>query len=341
MKKMIGAAVAVAVFLGLGYVALVGYSLMGRQFNNQETEYLYVYPTDDVARVEQKIREAASPSCMAGFGLAAKVLGLAERMKPGRYEVSPQMNMLTLLRRLRNHAQSPVNLVVPSVRTVQDMAGRLADKLMLDSVELATLLTDSMAVAELGYTRATVPALFIPNTYQVYWDISATELLARMQRENEAFWTAEGRTEKVQRMGMTREEVVTLASIVDSETANNGEKPRIAGLYLNRLRTGMPLQSDPTVVFAVGDFTLRRILHKHLEVDSPYNTYRRTGLPPGPIRIPSVAGIDAVLNHEEHTFLYMCAKEDFSGTHNFASTYAAHQQNARRYTQALNARGIR
>ena len=140
---------------------------------------------------------------------------------------------------------------------------------------------------------------------------------------------------------MSREEVATLASIVDEETANNAEKPMIAGLYINRLRLGMPLQADPTVKFAVGDFTLRRILNKHLQVESPYNTYRVVGLPPGPIRIPSIAGLDAVLNHVEHSYLYMCAKEDFSGTHNFARTLSEHYANARRYIRALNERGIR
>ena len=212
---------------------------------------------------------------------------------------------------------------------------------MLDSASLADILTDTAACAQLGYTRETVPALFIPNTYQVYWDISAEQLLERLQKENAAFWNAEQRTAKAKALGMSREEVVTLASIVDSETTNNPEKPRIAGLYLNRLKANMLLQSDPTVIFAVGDFTIRRVLRKHLDIDSPYNTYKYKGLPPGPIRIPSVVGIDAVLNHEAHNYLYMCAKEDFSGTHNFAATYAEHQQNARRYIRALDKRGIK
>lgn len=140
---------------------------------------------------------------------------------------------------------------------------------------------------------------------------------------------------------MTHREVMTLASIVDEETANKAEKPMVAGMYIKRLQVGMPLQADPTVKFAIGDFSLRRIWEKHLSVDSPYNTYKNTGLPPGPIRIPSVDGIDAVLNYVHHDYLYMCAKEDFSGTHNFARTYGEHLQNARRYAQALNHRGIK
>jgi UPF0755 protein len=164
--------------------------------------------------------------------------------------------------------------------------------------------------------------------------------MERMERENNRFWTAE-RKQKAEACGLTREQVATLASIVDEETANNGEKPIIAGLYLNRLHKKIPLQADPTVKFAVGDFSLRRILNIHLLTESPYNTYRHSGLPPGPIRIASIAGLDAVLNHARHNYLYMCAKEDFSGTHNFAATLSEHNRNAQRYRRALNKRGIR
>jgi UPF0755 protein len=210
---------------------------------------------------------------------------------------------------------------------------------MLDSASLAKMLTDTAFCSSIGYTEETLPALFIPNTYEVYWDISLEEFIERLQKENALFWNNE-RLNKANTLGMSKEEVVTLASIVDSETANNGEKPRVAGLYINRLKKGMLLQSDPTVIFATKDFTIRRVLNHHLQTESPYNTYKYKGLPPGPIRIPSIAGIDAVLNYEKHNYIYMCAKEDFSGTHNFASTYSAHLANARRYTKALTARGI-
>ena len=170
--------------------------------------------------------------------------------------------------------------------------------------------------------------------------MSIDNLMERMVKEHNAFWTAE-RKQKADAMGMSLVEVATLASIIDEETANNGEKPMIAGMYLNRLKTNMPLQADPTIKFALKDFALRRIYHKQLKVESPYNTYVNTGLPPGPIKVASVAGIDAVLNHVEHNYLYMCAKEDFSGTHNFARTYTEHLANAARYTKALNERGIK
>ena len=169
--------------------------------------------------------------------------------------------------------------------------------------------------------------------------------MERMKKENAAFWNEErmGKLKEVSQYAgeeMTKEKVITLASIVDSETANNGEKPTIAALYMNRMRRPMALQSDPTVIYAVGDFSIRRVLHEHLKVESPYNTYRNLGLPPGPIRVPSIAGIDAVLNHDKNDYIYMCAKEDFSGTHNYAVSYGEHLRNAARYTKALNERGI-
>ena len=264
----------------------------------------------------------------------------SSRPHTGRYRVSSEMTCLQLYRLLRNGVQEPMNLVVPNSRTMDRLASALSQSLMIDSAEIAFVLTDSLYLAERGYTTATIPALFIPNTYEVYWDISVDKFIERMERENNRFWTAE-RKAKAEAIGLTHEQVATLASIVDEETANNAEKPMIAGLYLNRLRLGMPLQADPTVKFAVGDFSLRRILNKHLQVESPYNTYRHEGLPPGPIRIASIAGLDAVLNHAKHDYLYMCAKEDFSGTHNYARTLSEHYQNARRYIRALNERGIR
>jgi UPF0755 protein len=260
--------------------------------------------------------------------------------RTGRYRVLPEMTCLQLYRLLRNGTQEPTHIVVPTARTMGKLAAVLGQSLMVDSAEIASVLTDSTYLAEHGYSKATIPALFIPNTYEVYWDISVDKLVERMERENNRFWTAE-RKAKAQACGLTHEQVATLASIVDEETANNGEKPMIAGLYLNRLRLGMLLQADPTVKFAVGDFSLRRILNKHLKVESPYNTYLVEGLPPGPIRIASIAGLEAVLNHAEHNYLYMCAKEDFSGTHNFATTLSEHYRNARRYVKALNDRGIK
>ena len=333
----VSASLLLLIFLAISTVA---YSFLSKPFTNTEEAYLYIYPGDDAEAVESKLNDIAHPSVPLSFSTLAKLARKENAIKTGRYKVTPDMNMLTLLRHVCNHTQEPLNVVLPSVRTIQDLAGRLGSKLLADSLSIVTLLEDSAYCASLGYTTQTIPALFIPNTYQIYWDTDARQLMERMKRENAIFWDDE-RTSKAQAMQMTPSEVATLASIVDSETANNPEKPRIAGLYLNRIAIGMPLQSDPTVIFATGDFSIRRVRGEHLKTESPYNTYKNFGLPPGPIRIPSIAGIDAVLNHETHNYIYMCAKEDFSGTHNYAATYREHQQNARRYVKALNERGIK
>jgi UPF0755 protein len=216
----------------------------------------------------------------------------------------------------------------------------LGKKLMLDSATIADALYSDEVCQKYGYDTCTVAALFVPNTYDVYWNLSPKALLDRMQKECKKFWN-EDRMKKAEALKMTPVEVSTLASIIDEETSNDGEKPMIAGMYYNRLQTDMPLQADPTVKFAIGDFSIRRIYNNMLSINSPYNTYRNTGLPPGPIRVPSIAGLDAVLNMVHHDYLYMCAKEDFSGTHNFARTYQEHLANAAKYSAALNKRGIK
>jgi len=320
--------IAVGVFAGI---------CLTSAYDGEETAYIHLYPKDKVEDVPAKLKEAkVKPT---GITMLQNLMGY--HVRPGRYAIEKGDNIITIFRRLRNGQQEPLNLVIPCVRTMHDMAGYLGEKLMMDSLTLDSAFYDSTYTAKYGYRVETLPALFIPNTYQVYWNISKDELMERMQRENKAFWEAENREGKARSTGFSHEEICTIASIVDEETANNGEKPMVAGMYIKRLQIGMPLQADPTVKFALGDFALRRILNEHLTVESPYNTYRNEGLPPGPIRIASVVGIDAVLNHVHHDYIYMCAKEDFSGTHNFAATYNEHLRNAHRYAQALNERGIK
>ena len=327
-------------------IMVVAWRVYNSGFKLQNTTYLYVDADDNVDSLRQKIESQTAPESMRVFHLFAGLLNLKDRIRTGRYEVSPQHTMLNLIRNIRNHHEKPIMLVVPSTRTMDAMAGKLANQLMLDSASIEQYLKDEGNIKALGYTKETLPGLFIPNTYEVYWDVSIPKLMERMQKENAAFWNEE-RMNKLQEVSqyageeMTKEKVITLASIVDSETADDGEKPTIAALYMNRMRKPMALQSDPTVIFAVGDFSIRRVLHEHLKVESPYNTYRNLGLPPGPIRVPSIAGIDAVLNHDKNDYIYMCAKEDFSGTHNYAVSYGEHLRNAARYTKALNERGIR
>lgn len=307
---------------------------------SEKTEYVYIDSDDTQDSVFAKIQPIANAIPMSGFSTLARHSGYADNIRTGRYAIRPGEGALVVFRHLKNGQQTPISLTIPEARTIDRLAGALARKLMLDSANVATLLSDSTYCARWGYDTATVAALFVPNTYDIYWNVGLDRLMERMEKENHKFWNAERRG-KAEAMGMTPVEVATMASIIDEETANNGEKPMIAGMYYNRLKAGMPLQADPTIKFALKDFALRRIYNKLLHIDSPYNTYRYEGLPPGPIKIASIAGIDAVLNHVEHDYLYMCAKEDFSGTHNFARTYQEHLQNAARYTKALNERGIK
>ena len=322
-------------------VGLLAYFFLSSLSNSKETQYLYVDQDDTVDSVYTKLRPISKKNAFSGFTTLVRHSSYAGNIHAGRYAINPGDCAVTIFRRLKNAQQTPLNLTIPSV-----LAAEIGRKLMLDSAEIAQALADTAVCARYGYDTTTIACMFIPNTYELYWTVSLDKFLDRMQQESERFWN-DDRQAKADGMGLSRNQVITLASIIDEETANNEEKPMIAGMYLNRLwlhnaayPNGMPLQADPTIKFAWKKFELRRIYNKLLAIDSPYNTYRNTGLPPGPIRIPSVAGIDAVLNYAHHNYLYMCAKEDFSGTHNFAATYPEHLQNAARYSQALNNRGI-
>lgn len=271
-----------------------------------------------------------------GWWLLNKVYA-TDTLAPGRYVLHKGDQLYRIHHRIRCRRQDPVMLRVPQTRFVHQLPAKLAQQLMADSTQIADCLLNSDLADSLGFSTATLPAMIIPDSYEVWWTITPKDLVMRLHREWNSYWNEERRALAAQ-LRLTPTEVATLASIVDSETANSGEKPKIAALYLNRLSKGMPLQADPTVIFAAQDFTIKRVLGQHLKIDSPYNTYRHKGLPPGPIRIASREALEAVLHHDPHPYLYMCAKEDFSGTHNFAATYAEHQANARRYVKALSER---
>lgn len=312
-----------------------------------DTQYVYIDNDDTIDSVYTKLSDVSTGRAMRGFKCLVSMSSYAENIRTGRYAVRSGEGSFIVFRHMKNGLQTPVSLVVPSVRTVDRLASELSKRLMMDSTALYKALTDEAICQKYGYDTATIAAMFIPNTYDIYWNVSVAKLLDRMQKENKAFWNAD-RTRKAEAMKLTPVEVVTLASIVDEETANNAEKPMVAGMYYNRLMLrnaeypkGMPLQADPTIKFAWKRFDLKRIYRNLLSIDSPYNTYRNPGLPPGPIRIPSIAGIDAVLNYVNHDYIYMCAKEDFSGTHNFARSYQEHLQNAKKYSDALDKRGIK
>lgn len=339
-KKTILLSILAVVFLlciaagGTGY-----YLLFAPQFHPEKTVYIYVDRDDTADSIYNKIRQSGRVNQFTGFQWMAKYKDFNRNIHTGRYAIRPNDNVYHVYSRFSRGYQEPINLTIGSVRTLDRLARSIGKQLMIDSAEIATQMFDTTFQSKLGYNIATLPCLFIPETYQVYWDMSVDELFRRMQQEHERFWNQD-RLAQATALGMTQEEVCTLASIVEEETNNNEEKPMVAGLYINRLQKEMPLQADPTIKFALQDFALRRITNENLKVNSPYNTYLNTGLPPGPIRIPSKKGIDSVLNYTKHNYIYMCAKEDFSGTHNFASNYADHMANARKYWKALNERKI-
>ena len=305
-----------------------------------ETHYIYIDADDTQDSVINKIKPIALPTSMAGLQTLLRHAGYEDHIKTGRYAIKPGEGAITIFRHLRSGQQESLHLTIPEVRTMDRLAAVLGKRLMIDSATIASALYSQEVTTKLGYDTCTIAAMFIPNTYDIYWNISIDGLLERMQKEHDRFWNAD-RKAKAEQIQLTPNEVATLASIIDEETANNAEKPMIAGMYMNRLKENMPLQADPTIKFALKDFALKRIYNKLLKVDSPYNTYVHEGLPPGPIKIASIKGTDAVLNHVNHDFLYMCAKEDFSGTHNFAKTYPEHLKNAAKYTKALNEKGIK
>lgn len=269
----------------------------------------------------------------------AKKKNYQRHVNPGRYKIKNNMNNNDLINLLRSGEQTPVNLVINNIKTKQDLAGKIASQIEADSTELIELLQNDDFLQQYGFTSRTVHAMIIPNTYEFWWNTSSEEFIKRMKKEYEQFWNSK-RQEKAENMNLTRIEVSTLASIVDEETIRDDEMPEIAGVYINRLKRGMRLQADPTIKFAVGDVTINRVLTKHLEIESAYNTYKNYGLPPGPISFPSIKAIESVLNYEKHDYLYFSAKPDFSGYHNFAETHRQHINNAIKYQRALNERNI-
>ena len=295
------------------------------------------YPTL-CAQIEQSLGDSALKN--AAFRLYAAHLNLDTRFKSGHYRLREGMSAVRVVRMLALGEQSPVRLVIGEARTLPQLAGKIARQIEADSASLLHTMYDREVRRSLGYVRDSLVAMFVPNTYEVYWSISPEKLLERLKREYDTFWNAE-RTQKLAQTGLSRYEAITLASIVYEETKNREEMPRIAGVYINRLRKGMPLQACPTVKYAMQKFDLKRVLHAHLKYRSPFNTYINRGLPPAPICIPSIAAIDAVLGYERSKYLYFCARPEFDGRHNFARTLQEHNANSRKYSEQLKKRNIK
>lgn len=303
--------------------------------NVNKTAFLYIPSGSDYNDVISILKSDSLLIDLKSFQWLAQKKNYPNHIYPGRYKLDSGMNNTNIINRLRSGYQEPVRVVFNSVRTFEQLAGKISKQIEADSVSLLATFRNDSIVSDYGFKPETFSSMFIPNTYEFWWNTTAKSFVARMGKEYKIFWNSD-RLEKAKKLNLTPEEVTTLASIVDEETYFNNEMPRVAGVYINRLKKRMHLQADPTLKFAWGDFSIKRVLNTHKQIDSPYNTYKRYGLPPGPISIPSTAAIDAVLNYEKHSYLYFCAKPDFSGYHNFAKTLSQHNINAREYQRALN-----
>ena len=324
---------------------LTGYNYYRKIFQSNvakykdQKEYLYI-PTgatfDDLLNI---IKQQELLINTESFAFTAELMDYNQRVKPGKYKLKEGMNNRQLVGLLKSGMQEPVKLTFNGIRLQKEFTEILDEKLEFKAAELNAILNDKDYLATYNLTPKTAYTMFIPNTYELYWNTDAETFFKKMNKEYEKFWNEE-RDKKAEELKMTRAEVTILASIVNQETNKKDEMPTVAGVYLNRLFRDMKLEADPTVIFAVGDFTIKRVRGKMMSYDSPYNTYFYKGLPPGPITMPSTTAIDAVLNRQSHNYIFMCAKEDFSGYHNFAENFNQHLVNARKFQRALDQRGI-
>lgn len=293
--------------------------------------------TDFIGLTNQLIEDTLLNDVIS-FSFLSKLMKYSENIKEGAYKVKMNMSNYDLISMLRAGNQTPINITFSYSRKINDLAQKISEKLKISEKDLMDFITEN-SQSNYGFDNQNIIGMFLPDTYEVYWDITPKNLLDKMKREYDKFWNSE-RTTKLERVNLSKNEVITLASIVASETNKIDEADRIAGVYINRLRKNMLLQADPTLIYAANDFSIRRVLNKHKKIKSPYNTYINKGLPPGPIRLSPKKYIDAVLNFENHRFIFFCAKDDFSGYHEFAITLSEHNKNARKFQRALNKRKI-
>jgi UPF0755 protein len=300
----------------------------------QESKVLIIGERDGFKDVQRKLHEGRYVNDLISFSFLARLTNYDEEIKPGRYIIKKGMSNLQVLKILRTGKQLPVKITFNNVRLIPELAEKITKNLGMTPQEFEAAVIQFAMNNRDGFNKDNIMAMFIPNTYEVYYNITPSNLVEKMHDEYQKFWS-DARREKAKTLGLTPVEVSTLASIVQAESIQEDEEPIIAGLYLNRLKKGIALQADPTLVFASGDFTLKRVLNIHKEIDSPYNTYKYPGLPPGPINMPEIKSIDAVLNYYPSDYYYMCAKEDFSGRHNFTNSYEEHMRNAAKFQRAL------
>ena len=305
---------------------------------NAEQATLYI-PTKKAEKlfVKDLVRKHTKPVAFTTFIALSDWTGYWNEIKPGKYVIEKNASIFTIFRNLKGGRQTPVELTINKFRTRRELAKYVGGKLECTESDVYRFISNSDSIQPFGVQQETLMTLIIPNTYEIYWNSSPSDFMRRMNKESNAFWT-DSRIDNAKLLGLSKEEVITIASIVEEETNNNEEKPIMASVYINRLKQGMALGADPTIKFALGDFSIRRVTLKHISstAGSPYNTYRNKGLPPGPICTPSISSIDAVLKAKKTDYLYFCAKADFSGSHSFASTAEEHFENARKWRRALD-----
>ena len=336
-KILTGVAVALAVLGGIGGFIVGRYWIDNRTPNFTEDYVLYVHPETTVDQVTDSLSVGAGTIRPKSLARAFKEMEVAQKMKPGRYVIEPSVPSIYVARMLVFGWQTPQNMTLSgTIRSKGRLAQKIGVQMMVDSADVANALNDKDFLAKYGFTPENVFALVLPDTYEMYWTASVEEIFDRFKKEYDGFWTEE-RVAKAKAQGLSKMQVSVMASIVSGETLKDFEYPVIAGAYLNRYRKGMKLQADPTVCFCY-DYTLDRVLKKHLQIDSPYNTYKYAGLPPAPINVPPKACLEAVLNPTRHNYIYFCASPEFNGTHRFAVTYSEHLKNAREFHKALTAR---
>jgi len=306
-------------------------------FNADQATFYIPTKKADKSFVRELLRKHLKPVGFTTFLALSEWSGYWNEIKPGRYVIDKNANIITIFRKLKGGRQTPVELTINKFRTKKELAKYIGGKLECTGGDIYRFISNNDSIEPFGVKQETLMTLIIPNTYEIYWNSSPSDFMKRMIKESNAFWT-DSRIDNAKLLGLSKEEVITIASIVEEETNNTKEKPTIASVYINRLKKGMPLGADPTIKFALGDFSIRRVTFKHISstASSPYNTYRNKGLPPGPICTPSISSIDAVLKAEKTDFLFFCANADFSGSHSFASTEDEHFENARKYRRALD-----
>lgn len=339
MKKIFLLISGVLLFLALLTAGIGYYFVLSPNTTVKDDGIVFIRPGDSFETVLVTLRSKGYVKNENTLRRVATLKGYPQTVKPGRYEIKDGWNNNHLVNVLRSGNQSPVLFTFNNIRTPKEFAGIAGRQLNIDSVRFLSLLNDADFSRQYGFTPQNFIGMFIPNTYQIFWNISAEDFVKRMNREYKKFWN-ENRMEKARKAGLSPMDVIIIASIVEEETNQTQEYPAIAGVYINRLKKGWKLEACPTLKFALGDFSLKRVLEKHMETESPYNTYKYAGLPPGPVRMPSIQVIDAVLGYQHHDYMFFCAKSDFSGTHHFSRTLRQHNRYAAEYHRALNRRKI-